>query len=278
MNDLPKRIITAVFFAVILLSGIYYSFYSFLVLLLAIVTMGLWETEKLLFKAGFIVHKNYLWIKVLLSILFIIYACFDNTVDFLDIGYIVFMLSMMDLMLGFLFRKKFSESITEFFIQMYFLVFLMGVLDVFYFSNKGQYIYVYPLSVVLMIWASDSFAYFIGTWWGKHKLMPEISPKKSVEGFLGGFIFSMLTGVLCYYYLLSDSGYWNFGDILFISAIVGGGGTIGDLIESKIKRMAAVKDSGSIIPGHGGVLDRFDAWFIAIPLIDIYLHLRGIFF
>jgi phosphatidate cytidylyltransferase len=175
-------------------------------------------------------------------------------------------------------RNNFAESISELFASFYVILLVMSGLDVFYFLNQREYQYLLILSVVLMIWANDTFAYFTGSLLGKRKLMPDVSPKKSVEGFIGGIVFSMITSYLCYAYFLMDLQKWTIVDVMIISLIVSIAGTLGDLLESKLKRMANVKDSGNLLPGHGGILDRFDAWFMALPVISFYLHLKVVFF
>lgn len=111
-------------------------------------------------------------------------------------------------------------------------------------------------------WASDSFAYFVGCSIGKHRLCPTISPKKSVEGFIGGIVGAMLcVGAL--------GSLFNFNLIimLIMGALIAIIGTFGDLVESCIKRYVGIKDSGTLIPGHGGVLDRFDSLLFTAPLV-----------
>ena len=111
-------------------------------------------------------------------------------------------------------------------------------------------------------WASDTFAYFVGCSIGKHRLCPEISPKKSIEGFIGGIIGTMICmGALGVYFgfdliIMLVLGFWV--------AVIG---TLGDLVESSFKRYVGIKDSGSLIPGHGGVLDRFDSLLFTAPLV-----------
>ncbi|GIV28233.1 MAG: hypothetical protein KatS3mg027_2047 [Bacteroidia bacterium] len=274
MKDLPKRSVTALFFAAVLLCLIYYSFYSFLLLLLIISTGGILELKQLFKGANFSFDKSYLYLKYFVSVLLILYPVFDNLMDGQRMYFYVLNFLGISLFIEFLFKKEFSKALSEFFMLLYILIFLMSSLNVFYFSFQKNYIFYFPLSIVLMIWANDTFAYFTGMLFGKHKLMPEVSPKKSVEGFVGGVVFSIVVAVLMFQFFLSDYNYWTIVDVVVISMIVGIFGTIGDLIESKVKRLANVKDSGNLLPGHGGILDRFDAWYIAIPVIDIFLHFK----
>lgn len=123
------------------------------------------------------------------------------------------------------------------------------------------------LSVIVMIWVNDIFAYLIGSKFGRHRLYERISPKKSWEGSIGGLLFT-LGGAALYANL---SGNLSVHQALSMAAIVVVFGSLGDLTESMLKRQAGVKDSGSLIPGHGGILDRFDATFFAVPFVFVYL-------
>ena len=120
--------------------------------------------------------------------------------------------------------------------------------------------------VLIAIWASDTFAYFVGRSFGKRNIVPTISPNKTLEGFIGGFIGCILTGWIG---SLSLGLPLNFG--VGIGVIVGILAPLGDLFESKLKREANKKDSGTLLPGHGGVLDRFDSLLFAAPLVLAYI-------
>ena len=125
------------------------------------------------------------------------------------------------------------------------------------------------IAIFILIWVNDTFAYITGKSFGKHKLFLSISPKKTVEGFVGGILFSLIT---CYFlnnFLLPEPFYFWAS----IAIIIGFFGSIGDLIESKFKRLAGVKDSGTIMPGHGGVLDRLDSAIFAAPFIFLFLQI-----
>lgn len=124
------------------------------------------------------------------------------------------------------------------------------------------------LGPILLIWANDTFAYLCGSLLGKHKLFERISPGKTWEGSIGGAILTMASVYLIaqWYHELSYSSW------LAVAAIVIVFGTIGDLVESMLKRQAGIKDSGRIMPGHGGVLDRFDSLLFASPFVYLYLE------
>ncbi|MBX9783840.1 MAG: phosphatidate cytidylyltransferase [Chitinophagaceae bacterium] len=128
--------------------------------------------------------------------------------------------------------------------------------------------YAVPLMLIGSIWINDTMAYVVGSLIGKTPLS-SISPKKTWEGTIGGIILSVLVmwGIG---YLSAPSGAWLWASIAFIAAVTG---TFGDLLESKLKRMAGVKDSGNILPGHGGFLDRFDSLLLATPFVWLFLKI-----
>lgn len=124
------------------------------------------------------------------------------------------------------------------------------------------------LLVALCVWADDSFAFFVGRTWGKHRLAPALSPAKSVEGFLGGLAAAAIVGGAAGQLLLHRP-LIGFG----VGLIAGILGPVGDLFESAIKRELGVKDLGAIMPGHGGVLDRFDSLLFVAPAVAVFLFI-----
>ena len=132
------------------------------------------------------------------------------------------------------------------------------------------------IGLFILIWTNDTFAYIIGKSIGKNKLFERISPKKTIEGFLGGILFAVLAGFLISKFYIKAKPEFSEKSILIwtsIALIVGVMGTIGDLIESKFKRVAGVKDSGSIMPGHGGILDRLDSVIFVAPIIFLFYQI-----
>ncbi|WP_185873148.1 phosphatidate cytidylyltransferase [Blattabacterium cuenoti] len=126
------------------------------------------------------------------------------------------------------------------------------------------------LGIFILIWVNDSLSYLIGRKWGKNKIAISISPKKSIEGYIGGLLFCILIGI--FLYKIWKDKYW-----LFFSLIVSIFGSIGDLIESTIKRSYGVKNSSIWFPGHGGFLDRLDSFIFVIPIIFMILFIFYIF-
>ena len=124
-----------------------------------------------------------------------------------------------------------------------------------------------PCGIIFSIWINDTMAYLVGSFIGKNP-MSKISPKKTWEGTIGGIILCVIVIVL----IGNATGSYSLQSWIIISLFCGVFGTFGDLLESKIKRMASVKDSGSLMPGHGGFLDRFDSLLIAIPFVFLYYY------
>ncbi|MBP6576715.1 MAG: phosphatidate cytidylyltransferase [Chryseobacterium sp.] len=121
----------------------------------------------------------------------------------------------------------------------------------------------------VLIWSSDTFAYLTGKFFGKHKMAPRISPKKTWEGFAGGVVLTLILGFFVEQYFPELRGNW-----MIVGLLISIFAPLGDLVESQLKRSFAVKDSGNIIPGHGGVLDRLDSFIICAPVIYLYFILE----
>jgi phosphatidate cytidylyltransferase len=132
-----------------------------------------------------------------------------------------------------------------------------------------NYQYVCILGYLFILWMNDIGGYFIGKYFGKHKLFERISPKKTWEGFFGGAVFALLMSWIVFRYFgnLSLSVWMTIGVIIIIF------GSLGDLVESMFKRSVQLKDSGTVLPGHGGFLDRFDGLFISAPFVYFYLQM-----
>lgn len=146
---------------------------------------------------------------------------------------------------------------------------LLNLLSAYGSNNNEHYSYILPLAIFIFLWSNDTGAYCTGCTMGKHKMFERISPKKTWEGFAGGAIAAIIAGyIMSLFFDVLNTWQW-----MTMAAIVVAAGTLGDLIESCMKREAGIKDSGNIMPGHGGILDRFDSSILAIPCVLIFLYL-----
>ncbi|GGH82114.1 phosphatidate cytidylyltransferase [Pullulanibacillus pueri] len=125
------------------------------------------------------------------------------------------------------------------------------------------------LFILVVIWSTDSGAYFIGRQWGKHKLAPHISPNKTIEGMIGGIISALIISGIFQLVANFDDPYTPF-KLIVMTLLIAIFGPIGDLAESALKRHYDVKDSGKLLPGHGGVLDRVDSWIFVLPVLYLF--------
>lgn len=155
-----------------------------------------------------------------------------------------------------------------------------STLNVLAFPSLGQYNMLLPLSIFVFLWVNDSGAYCVGSLLGRHKLFPRISPGKSWEGSIGGGVLVIVVAIVIALLIekhtpgqsaLSPLGWAGLGLTVVIF------GTWGDLVESLFKRTLGIKDSGNILPGHGGMLDRFDSSLLAIPAAVVYLYTLSLF-
>ncbi|HYV93731.1 MAG TPA: phosphatidate cytidylyltransferase [Chitinophagales bacterium] len=287
MKDLPKRALTAIIFAAIMLGGLMWNRISFSILLLIIQTGCLYEYLMLVRKFQSYSEKNGRIALIMTmiassSILLAVLFCqeFPSAIAY---GILALPIGMLLMAFELFYRSK--TPIINGMLNVGSLVYVSLPILCFYSlpefswidrdqaldsdSNIFLYYGVESLEIILLIWANDTFAYFVGSLIGKHKILPDISPKKSWEGFFGGLIFALITAwILSLYFTKLNLQHW-----LMVAAIVVVFGTIGDFFESMIKRQAGVKDSGNLLPGHGGFLDRFDALLFCVPFVTVYLLL-----
>lgn len=166
------------------------------------------------------------------------------------------------------FERKPFTNIAYTFLGLFYVAMPFALLNVAAFEN-GNYNFEIIWGSLFILWASDTGAYFAGTFFGKRKLFERISPKKSWEGFFGGAALALVFayGISQYFHTLTVTQWMIVGILIII------GGTFGDLVESLLKRSIEIKDSGTSIPGHGGFLDRFDGLLISAPFIVAYLEI-----
>jgi len=130
-------------------------------------------------------------------------------------------------------------------------------------------------TLFVLVWTHDTFAYLFGRFWGKTPLSPRLSPRKTIEGSAGGLIMTLVAALIVIPWIWKPTHYIAHFTALAVFTVAFG--TLGDLYESKLKRLAEVKDSGNLIPGHGGILDRVDSFLFIMPIAALYLHLAFYF-
>lgn len=269
MNSFYTRTFFGFLFAVVMVGSIYFSSILLAMVLLFVNIVGNSEMNKLhkesKYKKGdkFLFGINNLFLYVILA---------AAALEFVALKTVI--LALIPLLFPFihsLFSRKLAHNRVSV-VHWYSLLFiaLPTGLMLFFYNEKvlGEMAGSNLLLVVIaFIWINDTFAYLIGSMFGKHKLFERISPKKTWEGSFGGLAFTILAA-----YILTLIANWiELPSAMMIAILVVVFGGFGDLIESMFKRQANVKDSGKILPGHGGILDRFDATFFAIPFVFIYL-------
>ena len=274
MNNFIVRSITGIIFV----AAIVISFLNptAMVFLFAIVTgLTTWEFCGLVNERPY-VHVNQFISTVAAVYLFFAMAGFNSGLTPSTV-FIPYLLSIIYLLVAELYLKE-KDPINDWAYTMLpqlYIALPFSLLSVLAFPENGSYSPVMPLAVFIFLWVNDSGAYCFGSLLGRHKLFPRISPGKSWEGSIGGGLTAVGVAVLIWYLLKTH----NLGET-GLSAVQWAGlgltvvvfGTWGDLVESLFKRTLGIKDSGNILPGHGGMLDRFDSSLLAIPAAVVYLY------
>jgi len=274
MGETLKRAISGAIYILLLLSAILYSTESFLILFGIFLIISLFEFCNLIKvkKIIPIVFGTFLYVFIIFIGNFSHFK--TENIQTLDIILLATTLLISTKCIVFLFDDNINK-ISSFSKYLY----LLGYITLpFIFITKISFgVKDYNPNIIIglfiLVWTNDTFAYIVGKSIGKLKLYEKISPKKTVEGFFGGLIFAIFAGYLISTYLIKPLAQFSDKSILIwiiIAAIVGVFGTVGDLIESKFKRIAGVKDSGKIMPGHGGVLDRLDSVIFVAPFIFLF--------
>ncbi|MBI2486930.1 MAG: phosphatidate cytidylyltransferase [Deltaproteobacteria bacterium] len=287
MGNLTQRVLTAVLGIPVLLFVFYRGGVLFLLLFLLIISVGLFEFFKLLETKGVSSERVF----AVLSSVFLAAAAYFGYLHFLAVFTVLMIIAFV-----YQFRKQdLSDAIVELGTTLIGIIYLGWFLshaillrnldhnlDIKNYAETVQGIkdagFFYVVFVVACTFLNDTGAYFAGKWKGKKKLIPRISPGKTVEGTIGGIISSTITGGVVNLIFKSPLEYgWAF----LLGFIIGVVAVFGDLIESLIKRSVGVKDSGGILPGHGGVLDRFDSLIVVFPVsyyfVLLYYWFNGVF-
>jgi len=269
MKELLIRSVSGILLGVVLLACVFVSPWTWMALLLFIVVVGTFEMSRLLKMNSF----TGIVIGEMLSISsFIIPALVALQI----ISSSCLLLEMLIVMMPFLYslfsKKHDAKPIFTYLFASFTFLSLPSILMLFMYREDlfgalaGAKLIILVFS---LLWINDIFAYLTGKLLGRHKLFPRISPGKTIEGSVGGLVFTLVSLAIFYHY----SHWFSISYAMGLGTIAVVFGTLGDLCESMLKRQAGVKDSGKLIPGHGGILDRFDSIMFSMPFIFVYLLL-----
>lgn len=265
MNETLTRALSGAVYILLLLTCILFSITSFYILFGLFLALAVLEYSKLT-KLNFIFPV----ILALLSYGLFYQSNFDPIYD--SIITIISVLVSFRLVFFLFSKNENTITITEKWLYLIGYIILPFIIITKIPIGKEGYNPKILIGIFILIWINDTFAYVVGKTFGKHKLFERISPKKTIEGFFGGLTFSILGSILIAKFFIGTS---NINIWIGIAILVSIFATLGDLIQSKFKRIAGVKDSGKIMPGHGGVLDRLDSIIFVSPFIFLfYLILR----
>jgi phosphatidate cytidylyltransferase len=268
-SNLAQRVITALIGAILIIGGSYYSEWTYFIIFGLILGFSQMEFYKLCGLDGMLPLKSFgtfLGIIIFCLSFFIEWGHMDNKFYFLifPLAALVFFIK--------LYRKSDKKPFTGVaftFLGIFYVAVPFALLNVAAFSIDETFHFEIIIGCLLILWASDTGAFFAGTKFGKTKLFERVSPKKSWEGFLGGAASAYLLAFFLgkYFNTLPE---WQW---LCIASIIIIAGTYGDLIESLFKRSIEIKDSGKALPGHGGFMDRFDGLLLSAPFITAFLKI-----
>ena len=267
-NNLTQRIITGVLGSAAIITGVCYSEWTYFTLFFVLCGLAMFEFYKLVGLDGMVPQKS-LGIAIGLLIFSLTFFMEQETAD-PKYFFLVFPLTSFVFMIKLYkkFERKPFTNIAFTFLGIFYIAMPLSLLNIAAFVG-GSYNFEIVLGSLLILWASDTGAYFAGTRFGRRKLFERISPKKSWEGFFGGAALALIiTFIFTQYFHSLENYQWYIIAVLIIV-----GGTFGDLIESLLKRSIEIKDSGTVLPGHGGFLDRFDGLLISAPFIVAYLEI-----
>lgn len=278
MKNFIQRAITGIIFVAVLIGCIISGPFSFGILFCIISAMATYEFCTLVnYQEEVDINRNI----CTLGSAFLFFCFFYYGINPMETGiFIPYLALIIYMLVSELYLKK-KNPINNWAYSMMSQLYVglpFALLNVLAFQNNleisvSQYIYILPLSIFIFNWVNDTGAYCTGMLFGKHRLFERISPKKSWEGSIGGAAFCIIAAFALAHFFPFMSTFTWMGMALTVVVF----GTWGDLTESLMKRHLGIKDSGNILPGHGGMLDRFDSTLMAVPAAVVYLYIVSLF-
>lgn len=260
-NNLVQRLIAGISGAALTIFLLTYSIYTFYIVCTILTVTLLLEFYSLTEN-----YKPKKWLGILVgsSLLVSIGLIQNNVVDYRMFVFVV--LAFMSIPISILFDKNSNaiHSLSSTLMGLVYIITPLALMMLMSQNNEEEYNRFLILGIFLIIWSNDTGAYFTGKSLGKTKLFERISPNKTVEGSAGGIVLAFVIITIYFHYIVTTDKF-SFIFWLIFTAVISVAGILGDLIESQFKRTLNIKDSGALIPGHGGFLDRFDALIFALP-------------
>ncbi len=271
MNNFIKRTLSGILYVLVLAGCIIWGQNSFCLLFVLITALALGEFDNIIEDHGLAQPNK--TINVISGVyLFLAVFLYLNR-HFSGIIFLPYLFSLLYIISSELYQHK-KNPVANWAYTLAGQVYIalpFTLLNTISYSPEKGYSFILPLCIFIFIWINDTGAYLFGSMLHNlipYKLAPNISPKKTWIGSIGGFIVVILSGIALYHFT-STASVWLWMGLAFVVAL---SGTYGDLVESQIKREVGIKDSGRFLPGHGGVLDRFDSALFAIPAATIYIY------
>ena len=260
MREVFIRALSGLLYVAFLLLAIFSWENSFLILILIFGGMCLYEYLKLVHVKSFLPY-------ILLVAAVLAFCCFELPKEVMLVFLTITIMTNLYLIKNLIKPSERYITVPQKYIYLLFYIIGGFVFTILLPSYQGEYTSYLVASVFALIWINDTFAFIVGKSIGKHKLLERISPKKTIEGFLGGLVFSCIASVFIYKF----TGLLSIQLWVTVAIVTSVFGTLGDLIQSQLKRQAGVKDSGQLMPGHGGIYDRLDSIIFASPFIYLFL-------
>jgi phosphatidate cytidylyltransferase len=273
LKNITQRTISGIFYLIIIIGSLFLGEYAFGAVFLLIGLLALVEYYSMNGLAGFSLNT----IHGLIAGTVIYILAFLNASQAIELQYLtlIVLIPMLLFILTLYFQRPgFRNDLPLILLGICYIFIPLALMLYLAFPAGNGYAYTHRivLGILILVWINDTGAYITGITLGRHKLFPRVSPKKSWEGFIGGTLLTFVPA----FWMDRFIGILSLTDWIVLAAIVSVFGVYGDLAESLMKRNAKIKDSGNLIPGHGGVLDRMDSILFVMPVSFVYLLIAGV--